>query len=87
MIGWIVVVEVIVLDEIFFCYLWMGEKCQVWWYWKELLGGRSIVDYVFEKVVVGLIDLVMVEKVVGYFQGVVVIVVNYLYVVEVDGVV
>jgi len=84
-IGRTVVAEVIVPDEIFFRHLRMGEKCQAWRHWKELLGGRSIADHALEKVVAGLIDPAMAEKVVGYFQGAAATAANHLHVVEADG--
>ncbi|MBP1313323.1 ATPase, T2SS/T4P/T4SS family [Herbaspirillum huttiense F1] len=84
-IGRTVVAEVIVPDEIFFRHLRMGEKCQAWRHWKQSLGGRSIADHALEKVVAGLIDPAMAEKVVGYFQEAAVTAAPHLHVVEADG--
>jgi general secretion pathway protein E len=87
-VGRTVVAEIILPDDEFFRYVKLGEKNQAIHYWIKELGGKTILDHALEKVIAGLIDPRMAEKVVGHFKAsaLPLLPTSHLHVVEVDGV-
>jgi len=61
-----VIAEIILPDDQFFRYLRQGEKTAAMQYWKQSLGGRTILEHATEKVAAGIVDPRMAEKVVGH---------------------
>jgi type II secretory ATPase GspE/PulE/Tfp pilus assembly ATPase PilB-like protein len=65
-IGRTVVAEVIRTDARFFSFLRDGDKAGAIAYWLRHLDGQTVVDHAIEKVIEGLVDPRMAERVVGH---------------------
>jgi len=65
-IGRTVVAEVIRPDARFFAYLREGDKAGALAYWLSELGGETVTDHAIRKVLDGLVDPRMAERVVGH---------------------
>ncbi|PHV06640.1 secretion system protein E [Janthinobacterium sp. BJB412] len=67
--GRTVVAEVVTPDARFFDHLRSGDKGQALEYWRRELGGQTLLEHALSKVVAGLVDPRMAEKVVGHLAG------------------
>lgn len=85
-VGRTVVAEIILPDDEFFRYVKLGQKNEAINYWIKELGGKTILDHALDKVIAGLIDPRMAEKVVGHFKARPLHQTLHLHMVEVDGV-
>lgn len=68
-IGRSVVAEVIRPDARFFAYLRDGDKAGALGYWLSQLGGETVTDHAIRKVLGGLVDPRMAERVVGHLNS------------------
>lgn len=68
-IGRSVVAEVIRPDARFFAYLRDGDKAGALGYWLGQLGGETVTDHAIRKVLGGLVDPRMAERVVGHLTS------------------
>ena len=68
-IGRSVVAEVIRPDARFFAYLRDGDKAGALGYWLSHLGGETVTDHAIRKVLGGLVDPRMAERVVGHLTS------------------
>lgn len=68
-IGRTVVAEVIRPDARFFAYLREGDKASALAYWLGELGGETVTDHAIRKVLDGLVDPRMAERVVGHLTS------------------
>lgn len=68
-IGRAVVAEVIRPDARFFAYLREGDKAGALAYWLNHLGGETVTDHAIRKVLGGLVDPRMAERVVGHLTS------------------
>jgi type II secretory ATPase GspE/PulE/Tfp pilus assembly ATPase PilB-like protein len=68
-IGRTVVAEVIRPDARFFAYLRDGDKAGALGYWLTQLGGQTFTDHAISKVLDGLVDPRMAERVVGHLTS------------------
>ena len=66
--GRTVVAEIILPDARFFKFVRAGEKQKAIQYWLQELGGETILDDAIEKILAGVIDPRMAEKVVGHLD-------------------
>jgi len=68
-VGRSVVAEVIRTDARFFAYLRDGDKAGALDYWLHRLGGQTVTDHAISKVLEGLVDPRMAERVVGHLTS------------------
>lgn len=68
-IGRAVVAEVIRPDARFFAFLREGDKAGALGYWLNQLGGKTVTDHAIGKVLDGLVDPRMAERVVGHLTS------------------
>lgn len=61
-----VIAEIILPDAAFFDLIRAGEKNKAMQYWLKELGGKTLLEHAIEKVVMGIVDPQMAEKVVGH---------------------
>lgn len=66
--GRTVVAEIILPDARFFKFVRAGEKQKATQYWLQELGGKTILDDAIDKILAGVIDPRMAEKVVGHLD-------------------
>ncbi|MEN3291429.1 MAG: ral secretion pathway protein [Burkholderiales bacterium] len=65
-IGRTVIAEIITPDDDFFRHIRLGEKTKAAEHWIDHLNGRTLMEHTIEKVIAGLVDPRMAEKVVGH---------------------